>query len=379
MDKTVDFKNTSVAILQKSFERSRRNYRLFDGQFPSYGDSKTSYQLTPNKNWLASFWAGILWLTAYHSRSQKDIANAQSVTDTFEARLNNKIRLNHDLGFLFTLSARASWQITDNTNAHKLTIRAADVLCDRFNPIGGYIQAWGEPEDESENGRFIIDCMMNLPLLYWASRESGDPRYAEVATIHAQTSKQYLMREDGSTYHTYLVDAKTASPIGPKTHQGYADNSVWARGQAWAIYGFTMAAEWTDETAFKNIAKDATTYYLNAVKSDEIAPWDFSLPSHMPYIPDSSADAIAAGGMVRLARLTGDNTYLNAARDRTKLLIQNAFDQREEAQGLFLHGTQHLPHDYGIDTYTIFGDYFALETIMALLDEAPDFWGPDAK
>ena len=379
MDKSAPFEGTGLHVVQQSIARIQLNFDRFDNQFPSYGDGSSAYHLTANKNWLASFWSGLLWLVAYHTKAPDDIANARSLVSSFVLRLDDKVRLNHDLGFLFLLSSRAHWQICNDESAHALALRGADLLVSRFRPQGGYIQAWGDADDETESRRFIIDSMMNIPLLYWASRETGDTRFSDAATRHAQTSLRFLLRDDGSTYHTFLLDPATAVPIGPKTHQGYADDSVWSRGQAWAIYGFTVAAEWTGEITFRHAAERAAEWYLGAIEPDLIAPWDFRLPPDSAYTADSSADAIAAGGLLRLARLTGEDRYRDAARERITLLIQKAFDTRVEAQGLFLHGTQHMPHDYGINTYTIFGDYFALEAIMNLLDLAPDFWGPQAK
>lgn len=379
MDETATLEPASLDNIQPLVTRIRQNYQRFDGWFPAYGDSQTAYRLTANKNWLAAFWSGLLWLVAYRSGQSADIANAQSLLPSFAARLDERVHLNHDLGFLFTLSARASWQITGNADAHALALRAADELLSRFQPVGNYIQAWGELDDPQESGRFIIDCMMNLPLLFWATRETSEPRYREAAIRHAEASRQYLLRPDGSTYHTYFLDTATGAPVGPKTHQGYADESVWARGQGWAIYGFTMTAEWTDDERFVSAAKAAADWYLHATAPGKLSPWDFSLPADAPYVPDSSADAIAAGGLLRLARLTGEEHYHAAAHNRLLLLLQTALDVRPQAQGLFLHGTQHMPQGYGVDTYTIFGDYFAFEAMLMLLGQAPDFWGPQAK
>lgn len=368
--------STINAILQTSVQRIHQNFDQFDGQFPSYGDGDRTYHLTPNQNWLAAFWAGLLWLRAHHDASPATTAQAKSVLPSFAARLDKQIRLNHDIGFLFTLSARAQWQQTGDSEAREMALRAANILLGRFRTVGGYIQAWGEADDQDEAGRFIIDCLMNLPLLYWASQQTGDPRYAEAATTHAHTSATYLLRDDGTTYHTYFLDPNTGRPIGPKTHQGVADISVWARGQAWAVYGFTMAAEWTGDDAFCAAAITTANRYLQEAPPDAVSPWDYRLAEGNPVYPDSSADAIAAGGLLRLAAFTGESIYRDHAEQRLNMLATHAFDPREDAQGVLLHGTQHAPHKYGIDTYTIFGDYFFIEALMRLYGNAPDFWGP---
>jgi len=374
-----------TAVLPVATTRIRVNYATFNSAFPAYGhpvhdgNPPLTYHLTPNKNWLAAFWAGLLWLTAAHTDDLDDIARAQALLPSFTQRLDQNIRLNHDLGFLFTLSARAQWIKTGDRDAKALALRGAQALLDRFRPVGGFIQAWDDEAGRDERGRFIIDCMMNLPLLYWAGRETGDTRYIEAATTHAHTSLRYLLRDDGSNYHTYYLSPDTGAPIGPKTHQGYADDSLWARGQGWAIYGFVMAYEWTQKEAFLQAAQSAAACYMAEVAPDAIAPWDFRLPDDAPTYPDSSADAIAAGGLLRLAKATHDDTYHQQAEARLRLLIERALDTRDDAQGLLRHGSQHVPHNYGVDTYTIFGDYFFLEAIMNFLNVAPDFWGPQAK
>jgi len=370
---------TTAAIIQTSMKRTQHNYDAFNGQFPAYGDGGNAYVLTANKNWLASFWAGLLWLSACEMATADASARAQSVLPSFEARLDNEVRLNHDIGFLFTLSARAQWQQIKDMEARDLALRAADVLLGRFREVGGYIQAWDGPENRNEAGRFIIDCLMNLPLLYWATRETDDPRYADAATVHAHTSAKYLLREDGTTYHTYFLNPDTGEAIGPKTHQGAADHSVWARGQAWAVYGFTLAAEWSNDNVLGEAAVAAADRYLKEAPPNAISLWDYRLPNEAPAYPDSSADAIAAGGLLRLASLTGKALYRDAAAQRLDVLAKQAFDQRKDAQGILLHGTQHAPHGYGVDTYTIFGDYFFTEALMRLSGTAPDFWGPTTK
>ena len=379
MDVTNASRRDLEHTLDRALTRVQRNVSDFGSQFPSYGRGDHTYRLTPNQNWLAAFWAGLLWLRASKTGDPADVQRAAALLPSFAQRLEKHIRLNHDLGFLFTLSARAQWQQTAYPAAHALALQAADVLLARFHPIGGYIQAWDAKDDPDERGRFIIDCMMNLPLLYWATRETGNPVYADAATAHAQTSRRYLLRENGASYHTYFLNADTGEPVGPKTHQGYDDHSLWARGQAWAVYGFTMAAEWTGDEHFLEAATAAADCYLQEAPADGISPWDYRLAPGAAAHPDTSADAIAAGGLLRLAALTKNPNYRHHAEKRLSLLVEQAYDTRPDAQGLLLHGTQHAPHEYGVDTYTIFGDFFFLEAVMKFIGNAPDFWGPNAK
>ncbi|MGJ3240117.1 MAG: glycoside hydrolase family 88 protein [Anaerolineae bacterium] len=369
---------TTYAI-PEIIKRIRQNYQQYEGLFPSHGDSNKQYLLTPNQNWLASFWSGLLWLVYAQTGEKQDLRNASHLLPSFEERLNKKIRLNHDLGFIFTLSAHAAYQLVDDQHAKNLALRATEALYQRFNPAGQYIQAWGDKDDPQEAGRIIIDCMMNLPLLFQAHMETGEQKYYDAALAHAKISQRYLIRDDYSNYHTYFLNPEDGNPIRPKTHQGYADDSLWARGQGWAIYGFTMAAEWTGDSSFIETAKGALERYFTDAPITEITPYDLRLPHDAPAYPDSSADAIVAGGLLRLADLTGEQIYRDKAISLLMMLYERAFDTRPDVQGLLLHGTQHAPHNYGVDTYTIFGDYFFLEGLMRLTGTAPDFWGNHKK
>jgi len=297
----------------------------------------------------------------------------------FAMRLDQRIHITHDLGFLFTLSARAQWQLTGDTYAYDLALRAAADLARRFRPQGGYIQAWGALGDPVESGRTIIDTLMNIPLLFWASAQTGTPHYHDIAHQHAETTARYLLRPDGASYHTYFFDPQTGEPVGPRTHQGYADESLWARGQAWTIYGFAVAAAWCDEPAFVDVARQAAARFLAELPPDGIPWWDLRLPDDAPHYRDSSAGAIAAAGMLRLAaQLDGDAGA--ALRHHAVSLLQNLVDACLEtlpdAQGLLRGGTYHAHKGWGVNEYFIGGDYFFLEALLMLGDSPPDFWGP---
>lgn len=357
------------------FSRLAQSHQRFGLRFPSYGNG-TRYYLTNNENWLASFWTGLLWL-AYAETKQATFCNhAERLLSTFEERLTKNIRLNHDIGFLFTLSARAQWQLTNSEPAYRLALRGAEKLFSRYHFIGKYIQAWGELDDETENGRFIIDGMLNIPLLFWAAQQTNTPHYYEAAFNHAKTSQHYLIRADGSTYHTFFIKAQTGEPLGAKTHQGHADDSLWTRGQSWAIYGFTLAAEWTGDVSFLETARQTADCFIREWPVDTIPCWDLRLPADAPHYPDSSAAAIAAAGLLRLSLLCPDiPIYRQTAQHIITMLIEQCFETNPNAAGLLRHGTLHGISRRGIDTYQIFGDYFFLEALLMLKGSAPDFWG----
>lgn len=351
----------------------------FGDRFPTYG-SGTCYQLSPNDNWLAGFWTGLLWLAYAGAGDDTLRTQAETLLASFEHRLDNGVHITHDLGFLFTLSARAQWHLTRDGAARDLALRAARELLARFRPRGRYIQAWGPVGDPTEGGRTIIDTMMNIPLLFWAADEIGLPRMHAAARDHAHTTARHLLRPDGGTYHTFYFDQRTGEPLGPSTHQGYADDSLWARGQAWAIYGFAVAAAWCPDDKFASIALAAADCFMAELPEDGLARWDFRLPASAPCYPDSSANAIASAGMLRLA-----DQLAGAERDRVVayahrllgVLLDECLETAPAAQGLIRHGTYHAIKQWGVDEYFICGDYFFLEALLWLDGKAPDFWAPE--
>jgi unsaturated chondroitin disaccharide hydrolase len=364
---------TIQATLGHALSRVKFNCSAYGLEFPTRG--YPAYETAPNGHWVAGFWPGMLWL-AYHATQDPELrAKAEALLPSFAERLKKRVDLSHDLGFLYTLGARAAWLLTGNQRAHDLGLQAAQELGKRFNPHGGYIQAWGEIGEEPEAGRMIIDCMMNLPLLYWAGEETGDGACREMARRHAASTLRYLVREDGSTYHTFFLDPQNGLPIGGKTCQGYADESLWSRGQAWAVYGFALTAQWLDDADFLAASQKIADRFLVESPADRTPLWDLRLPVDAPRYLDSAAGAIAACGLLRVARLTGDKDYRRKAEVLIETLSAECLETETDRQGLLKHGAQHVPE--GItDEYLIYGDYFFLEALLTLDGRAPDFWGP---
>jgi unsaturated chondroitin disaccharide hydrolase len=371
------YADLSVALTD-SLQRIRRHHHTFGSRFPTVGEG-THYQLTGNENWLAGFWTGLLWL-AYSCTGDEGLrAHAEALLPSFRERLEHGVHITHDLGFLFTLSARAQWQVTEDREAWELALQAAQELLQRYRPAGRYVQAWGAVGDPEQGGRIIIDTMMNLPLLFWAAEQTGNRQYHQAARDHAETSLRYLLRPDGSTYHTFYLDQETGEPIGPRTHQGYADDSLWARGQAWAICGFALAAEWCQERRFLEAAQRAARRFTAELPSNGVPWWDLRLPEEAPRYADSSAGAIAASGMLRLARLSdGDDEveFHNAGTALANALVRQCVETRPEGQGLLRRGTYHAHKGWGVEAYFICGDFFFIEALLTLQGKAPDLWGP---
>ncbi|MEM7114633.1 MAG: glycoside hydrolase family 88 protein [Chloroflexota bacterium] len=353
--------------------RMRRNIGHFNGRFPNSTDNHT-YKLNDNVNWLAAFWPGMLWLSYAVTGEAVFRETAVSLLPTFHDRLQKQVHISHDLGFLFTLSARAQWQLTGDETAKKLALVAAEQLLGRYRQPGNFIQAWGPVGEERRGGQIIGDTMMNVHLLFWASEQTGDPRYREAAYNHTQHSCQLLVREDGSSFHTYFFNQETGEPIEGRTHQGAGDDSCWARGQAWLIYGFALAAQWCDEPAFLEAARQTAVYFLSNLPPDKIPFWDFRLTARQPRYRDSSAAAIAICGLLRIAQLSNDSAMRAEGEALLKALITHCFETDPAGQGLLKHGALHIPKGWTPDGYLIFGDYFFLEALLTVEGRNPDLW-----
>lgn len=367
-----------AAVLSQLQHRLARNCTHFGRQFPNYGVGQR-YLLKDNSNWLAAFWPGLLWLCAAQEEDEPFRETAVALLPSFYERLDQQVHITHDLGFLYTLSARAQWQVTGDEAACELALRAAEVMLERYRLPGRYIQAWGPIGDPLEGGRIIADTMMNLPLLFWASEQTGDERFKTAAYHHAHNSQTYLIRPDGSSYHTFFFNQKTGEPDHAETHQGFSDESLWARGQAWLIYGFALAAQWCAEPSFLATAQKTAACFLSELPDDHVPYWDLRLPTHEPHPRDSSAAAIAACGLLRISQLTGEPQYKEQAIRLIEALLEHCLETAAEGQGLLKHGSLHIPKGWAPDDYLIFGDYFFLEALLTLENRNPDFWGPIGK
>lgn len=364
--------------LEQAVANVRRNIPRFGDQFPHNGDGM-AYVLTENTHWMTSFWTGQLWL-AYHVTGDDTFRQeAERRLASFEYRLVNRIDESHDLGFLYTLSARAQWQLTGDRAARQLGIDAAERLITRYHPKGEYIQAWGKMNDAVEGGRMIVDCLMNLPLLFWATHETGDAKYAEIAAAHARTTLRYQVRPGDITYHTFFFNQETGEPLGGKTAQGYSDDSLWTRGQAWAIYGFALAADWMKSPEMLDVAVRLADRFWEELGDAPVPLWDFRLPPDAPQKRDSSAGAITACGMFKLATLVDDPAHAAAFRERgaqiTQRLTEACFETAEEAQGLLRDSTYNVNRNSAVEQFMPFGDYFYLESLVTLSGKPVDFWG----
>ncbi|MDF2651117.1 MAG: glycosyl hydrolase family 88 [Paenibacillus sp.] len=357
-----------------------RNLDAFTDRFPSPSSTNNIYEPWGNIEWTPGFWTGMLWLAYEITGETKYRHTAEGQLESYKMRLKEKEHTaTHDLGFLYTLSCVSAYKLTGNVEAKQTAIQAADLLLERYFEKAGIIQAWGDLDNPNQRGRMIVDCCMNLPLLYWASEMTGERKYTRAAETHVKQAAAHLIREDASSYHTFYMDVDTGEPKYGKTSQGYSDDSCWSRGQAWALYGFPLSYAYTGNAALLDIGQKVTNYYLNRLPDDYVCYWDLTFTEGEEE-KDSSAAAIAVCGMLELTKhlpLLDNNKriYENAS-----LLILKSLTDRYTAKkdpssnGILLHAVYGKPLGNGIDECCIWGDYYYFEALVRVMKDWKPYW-----
>lgn len=376
--------------LDTALDTVRRNITSFGQNYPDDTTTAGRYGLRPaadgfaegaNRGWTTSFWSGMKWLAWQLTEEDtfRDAALANAAD--FARRVSQEEDLDtHDLGFLYTLSAVPAWRLLDDEEARDAALLAADHLMRRLLEPAGIIQAWGDLTDPRQRGRTIVDSLMNMPLLTWAFEQTGDQRYADAVRRHTTALQQNVLRADNSTFHTFYWDLETGEPLRGATEQGANDDSCWARGQAWGIYGFALNYRATGNTDLLDAAWRCADYFLAHLPADSVPYWDLAYGDGSDAPRDSSSAAIAACGLLELAQLDGDGERAArataAAVAMVDSLIENYTPEPSDASdALLLHGVYDLPKGKGVDEGTLWGDYFFLEALMRMT--RPDwksFW-----
>ncbi|GAA4856256.1 glycoside hydrolase family 88 protein [Paenibacillus vulneris] len=366
--------------IEDAVQKTKANIEKYNGQFP-HVSKDGHYLLNDNTDWTDGFWSGILWLCYEYSGDPVFKEAAEKTVASFRKRMDAKSHIDHhDIGFLYSLSSKAQWIIERDEAAKQLTLEAADWLMTRWREKGQYIQAWGPKDDPENGGRIIIDCMMNLPLLYWAYEQTGDEKYKDVAIKHADKSRRFLVRGDDSSYHTFYFNPENGEAIRGGTHQGYQDGSTWTRGQAWGIYGFALSYHYTKNPLYLETSKRMARYFLERLPEDDVVYWDFNVPVQEGTYRDSSASAITAAGLIELLSHLdandADRKFLEEGLERSlKGLIKGyATIGQPDAEGFLEHGSYHVRGDNAPDDYMIWGDYYYLEALVRLEKGIKGYW-----
>ena len=284
--------------------------------------------------WTNGFWGGMMWQMHALTREERYQEIARWSEEKLDTCFLHFDMMDHDNGFKWLPTAVADYRVTGCERSKKRGLLAAEILAGRYNPAGKFIRAWNDwaGHDVDRSGWAIIDCMMNLPLLYWASEESGDPRFAQIAESHAHTAAQYFVRGDGSVNHIVEFDPHTGEYVTTYGGQGYETGSSWTRGQAWGLYGFTLSYLHTKDPEFLSAAERIANYFMANIPESGLIPVDFRQPEE-PAWEDSTAAAIAACGLIELAKLSDgrqSEIYLNAAMKLLQALEKRSFNWNED-------------------------------------------------
>lgn len=374
--KQTEWITDAIAYVKK---KADENLGTFKEVFPAPNSEQLIYPAWENFEWTPGFWTGMLWLLYEETQDEKYREALEPLIGTFQKRLEEDTTLEtHDIGFLYSLSTLAQYKITGDEKALAFSIRAADRLMDRYNEKAQIIQAWGNLNDPAQQGRMIIDCLMNLSLLYDISDITGDKKYRRAAEHHAKQAQKYLVREDYSTYHTFYMDIHTGEPIKGTTAQGYSDQSAWARGQAWGVYGFALSYVHTEDVSFLETAAHIADYYLEHLPEDFVPYWDLYFQSGDEY-RDSSSAGILACGLLELAKhlpfMDERRTrYEETAVKIVRSLYENYTTKDDVSNGVLKHAVYSIPHKNGIDECCIWGDYFYLEALIRLKSIWNMYW-----
>ena len=385
----MDYKEISKEEIQAGLifacEQVKRCLPDFTEKFPNAYSVDNFYQPIENIEWTTGFWTGELWL-AYEFCKAEEIKKAAKIqVENFLSRIDNKISVDHhDMGFLYSPSCVAAYKLVGDKKGREAAIKAAEQLISRFHETGEFIQAWG-PLNEPENYRLIIDCLLNLPLLFWASEVTGDEKYADIAKKHIKTALDNVIREDNSTWHTFYFDMETGAPKNGRTCQGYKDGSAWARGQAWGIYGTALGYKYLKKEEYKDMFKRVTGYFMEHLPEDLIPFWDLEFTDGDNDQPrDSSSASIAACGMLEMAKYLPKEEarqYCTQAKKLMKAVYDKyAVKDKSISNGLVLHSTysNHSPYNTcehaGVDECNIWGDYFYMEALTRLSKDWELYW-----
>ncbi|MCD8267148.1 MAG: glycoside hydrolase family 88 protein [Parabacteroides sp.] len=341
-----------------------------EGRLPKTINKEGTLETSDYSWWCSGFFPGELWYLYENDPTPELKKYAEMYTDRVEEVKN--ITYSHDVGFMLNCSYGNGYRLTGKPKYKEVMLTGANSLATRFDERVGAIRSWDFNKDIWQFP-VIIDNMMNLEFFSWASKASGDDRFLKMAVSHADKTMNNHFRDDYSCYHVVSYDTITGVPHKKQTHQGYADESAWARGQSWALYGFTMMARETGKPEYLNQAKHIAAFLMNHpnMPADKVPYWDFDAPG-IPNVPrDASAAAIMASALVELSQLDKSEdaqSYRDFAEQQVRSLTGPEYlaARGEDCSFALMHSTGHLPGDSEVDVPLTYADYYYVEALMRL-------------
>lgn len=370
VDKALAYCDTQVRRTLDELSRGNEgmDYTMMPRNIP---DSTSHWYCSKatKEEWCAGFWPGILWYDYEYTKDPVIKAEAERFTDALESISHITPAYDHDLGFLMFCSYGNGYRLTHNEAYRKVILRSADALAELFNPKAGTILSWPRNVEMLGGHNTIMDNMINLEMLFWASKNGGDKNLYDIAVSHADTTMKYHFRPDYTSYHVAVYDTLTGHFVKGMTHQGYSDSSMWARGQAWAIYGYTVVYRETQDPKYLDFVQRVTDVYLKRLPDDYIPYWDFDDPA-IPYAPrDASAACVVASALLELSGYVSPekgSTYREAALRMLESLSSDKYQCGKQKPAFLLHSTGHYPNGSEIDASIIYADYYYIEALLRL-------------
>jgi len=324
--------------------------------------------------WTNGFWPAMMWQMYLATKDEIYREEAIRTEKMLDAALKDIKTIHHDVGFMWLIQSGVRYALEKNQDSYDRTLFAANMLASRFNP-NGFIRAWN---GKDQQGWAIVDCMMNIPLLYWASDMTDDPRFRHIAMAHADSTMKNFVRPDGSCNHIVCYDPETGEVLDTPAGQGSHSGSSWSRGQAWALYGFTLSYLGTGKQEYLDTAKRIAHYFISNVMDDYIPRCDFRQPEE-PEVKDNAAGGIAICGLLELCKLLPmkeAEVYYDAAVKMLMAMGNKCVNWEENDPGLCTMCTEayNKPHTYHITMD--YADYYFVEALTKLRGQRPLFWQP---
>ncbi len=367
VDQALEYCNTQVHRSLAAFGADSTDYTMMPRNIQGTDSAWACRKASPDE-WCSGFWPGILWYDFESSRDEIVREEAERYTEALEY-LSQRPAFDHDLGFLMFCSYGNAYRLTGSPKFRDIILASADTLATLFNPKVGTILSWPRNVEMLGGHNTIMDNMINLEMLFWASKNGGDKRLYDIALKHAETTMEYHFRPDGTCYHVAVYDPESGKFIKGMTHQGYSDSSTWARGQAWAVYGYTMVFRETQDRRFLDFACKVTDAYLRRLPDDYVPYWDFDDPA-IPDAPrDASAACVVASALLELqAYVTPEkrDEYRDAAVKMLASLSSDEYRSGDKRHSFLDHSTGHKPAGSEIDAAIVYADYYYIEALLRL-------------
>lgn len=369
VDKALDYCDAQVhrTLAELKADNGSIDYTLMPRNIM---DSLTTWHCrkATKEEWCGGFWPGILWYDYEATGDEQIKAEAEKFTSSLKF-LSETPAFDHDLGFLVFCSYGNGYRLTQNPEYKQVILNTADTLATLFNPRVGTILSWPRNVEMFGGHNTIMDNLINLEMLFWAAKNGGNPYLSDIAIAHADKTMKHQFRPDYTSYHVAVYDTLTGDFIRGCTHQGYADNTMWARGQAWGIYGYTTVYRETKDIRYLDFVQKITDVYLKNLSEDYVPYWDFNDPS-IPNAPrDASAAAIVASALLELCDylpVEKATEYRDAAVRMLTSLSSDKYQSGKSKPSFLLHSTGHWPAKSEIDASIIYADYYYIEALLRL-------------